>query len=41
MIKPREGYGIACIDWIAQEPAIGAGLSGDKALISDLGPVQE
>jgi hypothetical protein len=35
LIKPREGYGIACIDWIAQEPAIGAGLSGDQALISD------
>jgi DNA polymerase I-like protein with 3'-5' exonuclease and polymerase domains len=35
LIKSREGYGIACIDWIAQEPAIGAGLSGDQALIND------
>lgn len=35
LIKPREGWGIACIDWIAQEVGIGAGLSGDPALIED------
>jgi hypothetical protein len=35
LIKPREGYGIACIDWIAQEIAIAAGLSGDPVLIKD------
>jgi DNA polymerase family A len=35
LIKPREGYGIACIDWVAQELAIAAGLSGDEALIRD------
>jgi hypothetical protein len=35
LIKPREGYGIACIDWTAQELAIAAGLSGDAELIAD------
>jgi hypothetical protein len=35
LIQPREGYGIACIDWVAQELAIAGGLSGDKALIAD------
>jgi hypothetical protein len=35
LIRPREGYGIACIDWVAQEIAIAAGLSGDQVLIND------
>ena len=35
LIKPREGWGVACIDWIAQEIGIGAGLSRDPALIAD------
>lgn len=35
LIKPREGYGIACIDWGAQEIGLGAGLSHDFGLIED------
>jgi hypothetical protein len=34
-IKPRAGWGVACIDWAAQEVGIGAGLSKDPALIDD------
>jgi DNA polymerase family A len=35
MIKPREGWGIAALDWVSQEPGLAAGLSGDPALIAD------
>jgi hypothetical protein len=34
-IRPPEGYGIACLDWVAQEIGIGAGLSRDPAMIAD------
>jgi DNA polymerase I len=34
-IRPREGWGIACLDWVAQEPGLGAGLSNDPALLED------
>ena len=30
LIKPPPGHGVAYVDWITQEFAIGAGLSGDK-----------
>lgn len=33
LIKPPEGYGVAYIDWSAQEIAVSAGLSGDERLI--------
>ena len=36
LIKPREGWGAASLDWISQEPYIAGGLSGDPALIADL-----
>jgi hypothetical protein len=35
IIKPPEGYALACLDWIGQETGIGAGLSGDPAMIAD------
>jgi DNA polymerase family A len=35
MMKPREGWGLAGLDWSGQEPGIGAGLSGDTAMIED------
>jgi DNA polymerase-1 len=35
LIKPPPGWGIASLDWTAQEVAIGAGLSGDLALGED------
>jgi DNA polymerase family A len=33
LIKPPEGYGLAYLDWSAQELALSAVLSGDEALI--------
>jgi hypothetical protein len=35
LIRPPPGWGIAGLDWTAQEVAIGAGLSGDRAMIED------
>jgi DNA polymerase family A len=35
LIRPPPGWGIAGLDWSAQEIGIGAGLSGDPALIAD------
>jgi hypothetical protein len=35
VISPPEGYGIACLDWIAQEFGLGAALAGDPAMIAD------
>jgi DNA polymerase I len=35
LIKPPPGWGIALLDWTAQEVGIAAGLSGDPALIAD------
>jgi DNA polymerase-1 len=35
LIKPPPGWGIALLDWSAQEIGIAAGLSGDPALIAD------
>jgi DNA polymerase I len=35
VICPPEGYGIACLDWVAQEFGLGAGLSGCPAMIAD------
>jgi DNA polymerase-1 len=35
LIRPPPGWGIAGLDWTAQEVAIGAGLSGDPALRED------
>jgi hypothetical protein len=35
LIAPPLGFGVAAIDWSGQEIAIGAGLSGDPALIAD------
>jgi hypothetical protein len=35
LIRPPPGWGIAWLDWISQEPGLGAGLSGDPALIAD------
>ena len=35
VIKPREGWGVAGLDWVAQEPGLAAGLSGDRAMIED------
>jgi len=34
-IKPRQGWGIAALDWVSQEPAIAAGQSQDPRLIAD------
>jgi len=34
-IKPEQGWGIAGLDWAAQEPGIAAGLSRDPALVAD------
>lgn len=34
LIRPPEGYGVAYVDWSAQEIAIAAVLSGDPALIA-------
>jgi hypothetical protein len=34
-IKPKPGWGIACLDWVSQEPGLAAGLSQDPALIAD------
>jgi DNA polymerase-1 len=33
LIRPPEGYGLAYVDWAAQEFAVMAGLSGDEQLI--------
>jgi DNA polymerase-1 len=35
LIRPQPGWGIAVLDWSGQEIGIGAGLSGDPALIAD------
>ena len=35
LIKPAPGWGVALLDWSAQEIGIGAGLSGDPSLIAD------
>jgi DNA polymerase I len=35
LIKPPPGWGVALLDWSAQEIGIAAGLSGDPALIAD------
>ena len=35
LIRPEEGWGIACLDWVSQEPGIAAALSGDPAFIAD------
>jgi DNA polymerase-1 len=35
VIKPPQGWGVALLDWSAQEIGIAAGLSGDRALIAD------
>jgi hypothetical protein len=35
VIKPPEGYGMACLDWVAQEFGFGAGASGDPEMIAD------
>jgi DNA polymerase I len=35
IIKPREGWGIAALDWEGQEFRIGAGLSRDPSMIED------
>jgi hypothetical protein len=35
VIRPPEGYGVACLDWVAQEFGLGAGLSGDPVMIAD------
>jgi DNA polymerase I-like protein with 3'-5' exonuclease and polymerase domains len=35
VIKPQQGWGIAGLDWAAQEPGIAAGLSRDPALVAD------
>jgi DNA polymerase-1 len=35
VIRPPEGWGIAGLDWIAQEIGLGAGLSGCPALTAD------
>jgi hypothetical protein len=35
LLKPPPGYGLACIDWIAQEVGIGAGLSGCPNMTAD------
>jgi DNA polymerase-1 len=36
LIAPQPGWGMALLDWKAQEIGIAAGLSGDPALIADL-----
>jgi hypothetical protein len=33
LVRPPEGYGLAYIDWSAQEIAVAAALSGDQAMI--------
>jgi DNA polymerase-1 len=35
LIKPPPGWGVACLDWSAQEIGLAAGLSDDPALIAD------
>ena len=35
VICPPEGYWFVCLDWVAQEFGLGAGLSGDPAMIAD------
>src|SRR5262249_16078192 len=35
LIRPPEGYGIAILDWKAQENAIAAAESGDQRMIED------
>jgi hypothetical protein len=35
VVRPREGYGVACIDFVAQEIGLGSGLSHDPAMIAD------
>src|SRR5262249_11341198 len=35
IIKPQPGWGIAALDWSAQEPGLAAGLSLDPAYITD------
>jgi hypothetical protein len=34
-VCPPEGYGIACLDWVAQEFGLGAGFSRDPAMVAD------
>jgi DNA polymerase I len=34
LIKPPEGYGVAYVDWVQQEPGIVAALSQDQALLA-------
>jgi hypothetical protein len=33
LIQPKQGWGLAYVDWIGQEPGIAAALSGDHAMI--------
>jgi hypothetical protein len=35
LIRPPQGWGVAGLDWVSQEPGIVAGLSQDPALIAD------
>jgi hypothetical protein len=35
VVRPPEGYGLACLDWVAQEFGLGAGFSGDPEMIAD------
>ena len=35
LIRPPEGYGLAYLDWSAQEFAVAAALSGDERMITD------
>jgi hypothetical protein len=35
LIRPPQGWGVAGLDWVSQEPGIAAGLSQDPALIAD------
>jgi hypothetical protein len=35
VIRPPEGFGIACLDWVAQEIGLGAGYSGDPEMTAD------
>jgi hypothetical protein len=35
VMRPPEGYGIACLDYVAQEFGLGAGYSGDPEMTAD------
>jgi hypothetical protein len=35
VIRPPEGYALACLDWVAQEIGLGAGYSGCSAMTAD------